>query len=146
MTFVPARYVHPQLGEECARHLQKFYLELRGSRRDDCVPVTTRQLEAMVRLVQARARLELREHCTAQDALDVIEVPVCFVFQPEISVENAQIMYSKQVFSQMSASAPVETFVISRGLSYSDSKWHAPYACLPKTHNFTFRFIQIHLL
>lgn len=36
--------------------------------------VTARLLEALVRLVQARARVELREVATAEDAADVIDL------------------------------------------------------------------------
>ncbi|KAM7310313.1 DNA helicase MCM8 isoform X1 [Ixodes scapularis] len=68
------QYVQPSLGAECASLLQAFYLELRRTRREDCVPITTRQLESLVRLTQARARLELREACTAQDARDVVQL------------------------------------------------------------------------
>ena len=38
----------------------------------DGTPITTRQLESMIRLSEARARSELRNTVTAQDALDVI--------------------------------------------------------------------------
>ncbi|KAK8783428.1 hypothetical protein V5799_010208 [Amblyomma americanum] len=68
------QYVQPTLSSECAAHLQKFYLHLREKRQADCVPITTRQLESLIRLTQARARLELREECIAQDALDIIEL------------------------------------------------------------------------
>lgn len=40
----------------------------------DGVPVTTRQLESLIRLSEARARSELRNTVTGQDALDVIYV------------------------------------------------------------------------
>ena len=40
----------------------------------DTCPITTRQLESLIRLTEARARLELREHATRQDAEDVIEI------------------------------------------------------------------------
>lgn len=36
--------------------------------------ITARQLESLVRLSEARARLELRNNVTRQDALDAIEV------------------------------------------------------------------------
>lgn len=69
------RYVHPRLSREAALVLQKFYLELRAQHQtQDCVPITTRQLESMVRLTEARAKLELREEATEQDALDVVEI------------------------------------------------------------------------
>ncbi|XP_064405107.1 DNA helicase MCM8-like [Halichondria panicea] len=69
------KYVHPILSEEAADVLQKFYLELRQARQtSDSTPITTRQLESLIRLTEARARLELRETASGQDAKDVVEV------------------------------------------------------------------------
>ena len=69
------RYVHPKLTKPAAKVLQTFYLELRSQpQTQDCVPITTRQLESMVRLTEARAKLELREEASEQDALDVVEM------------------------------------------------------------------------
>lgn len=54
---------------------QTFYLHLRKARQSsDSTPITTRQLEALIRLTEARARLELREVASEQDAQDVVEV------------------------------------------------------------------------
>jgi DNA helicase MCM8 len=56
----------------CFVVLQSFYLSLRAS---SCggvsggLPITARQLESLVRLAEARARAELREVVTAEDAL-----------------------------------------------------------------------------
>lgn len=69
------RYVHPALSPEAARVFQAFYLDLRATAQEgDSVPITTRQLESLVRLGQARARLELREIVTKEDAEDVVEL------------------------------------------------------------------------
>jgi DNA helicase MCM8 len=38
------------------------------------VPITTRQLEALIRLCQARAKAALRDFVLKEDALDVIEL------------------------------------------------------------------------
>lgn len=54
---------------------QAFYLELRKQHQtQDSTPITTRQLESLIRLTEARARLELREEATKEDANDVIEI------------------------------------------------------------------------
>lgn len=52
--------------------LQKFYLKLRDRNTSaDGTPITARQLESLVRLAEARAKLDLREEITVQDALVV---------------------------------------------------------------------------
>ncbi|KAI8438611.1 hypothetical protein MSG28_011049 [Choristoneura fumiferana] len=68
------RYVHPKLTNDAANVLQSFYLELRQNHQRDGTPITTRQLEACIRLTQARARAGLREEATVQDANDVISL------------------------------------------------------------------------
>uniref|UniRef100_A0A6I8PEL4 DNA helicase MCM8 n=1 Tax=Ornithorhynchus anatinus TaxID=9258 RepID=A0A6I8PEL4_ORNAN len=69
------QYVHPRLSPEAAQALQEFYLELRKQNLGlDSTPITTRQLESLIRLTEARARLELREKATKEDAEDVIEI------------------------------------------------------------------------
>jgi DNA helicase MCM8 len=74
------RYVHPRLSAEAAALLQRKYLELRNSAGDahgsssDSIPVTTRQLESLIRLSQARARAELAEVVTASHAQDVVDI------------------------------------------------------------------------
>ncbi|CAH8856749.1 unnamed protein product [Trichobilharzia szidati] len=69
------KYVMPCLSTEAAVTLRDFYLELRKHRHSrDTFPVTLRQLESLIRLTQARARAELREEATKQDALDVCEL------------------------------------------------------------------------
>ncbi|XP_059471137.1 DNA helicase MCM8 [Neocloeon triangulifer] len=67
--------VHPKLSNEAAEVIQKFYLKLRSQRgHQDCTPVTTRQLESLIRLTEARAKLELRKEATEEDAQDVVEL------------------------------------------------------------------------
>ncbi|XP_059696923.1 DNA helicase MCM8 isoform X1 [Haemorhous mexicanus] len=69
------QYVHPSLSPEAAQVLQEFYLELRKQNQgSDSTPITTRQLESLIRLTEARSRLELREKSTKEDAEDVIEI------------------------------------------------------------------------
>ena len=51
----------------------------------DSVPITTRQLESLIRIAEARARLELRVEVTAGDAHDAIEVVKDTIFFDEIA-------------------------------------------------------------
>ncbi|XP_065748057.1 DNA helicase MCM8 isoform X3 [Phocoena phocoena] len=69
------QYVSPRLSTEATQILQGFYLELRKqSQRLNSSPITTRQLESLIRLTEARARLELREEATKEDAEDIVEI------------------------------------------------------------------------
>jgi DNA replicative helicase MCM subunit Mcm2 (Cdc46/Mcm family) len=45
-----------------------------GRRANDTIPITTRQLEALIRLCQARAKACLRDYVLKEDALDVVEL------------------------------------------------------------------------
>lgn len=53
--------------------LSSFYLSLRRTHADS-TPITTRQLEALIRLAEARAKAELREVVTAAHAEDVVHL------------------------------------------------------------------------
>uniref|UniRef100_A0A671V2G3 DNA helicase MCM8 n=1 Tax=Sparus aurata TaxID=8175 RepID=A0A671V2G3_SPAAU len=69
------QYVHPTLSPEAAQSIQEFYLSLRSQAHTaDSTPITTRQLESLIRLTEARARLDLREKATKGDAEDVVEI------------------------------------------------------------------------
>ena len=93
------RYVHPSLGEEAKQVLQDFYLQLRAKPQAEGTPITTRQLESLIRLTEARARLELREEATEQDALQVVEImrssmateDYTTVFEDKATYEEEQI-------------------------------------------------------
>ncbi|XP_044337960.1 probable DNA helicase MCM8 isoform X4 [Triticum aestivum] len=68
-------YVTPRMSEPAAVVLRKYYLNLRAhSTCSDGTPITARQLESLVRLAEARARVDLREEVTEQDANDVVEI------------------------------------------------------------------------
>ncbi|KAJ0028431.1 hypothetical protein Pint_35572 [Pistacia integerrima] len=68
-------FVFPRMSRPAAEILQKFYLKLRDHNTSaDSTPITARQLESLVRLAEARAKLDLREEITAQDAMEVVEI------------------------------------------------------------------------
>ncbi|KAD4384396.1 hypothetical protein E3N88_24564 [Mikania micrantha] len=68
-------YVFPRMSKAAAEILQEFYLKLRDRNTSaDGTPVTARQLESLVRLAQARARVDLRDEITVEDAKEVVEI------------------------------------------------------------------------
>lgn len=68
--------MHPKLSDEAKEIIKEFYLKLRQRAAGDASSpaVTHRLLESLVRLSEARARVELRDNVTAGDALDAIEI------------------------------------------------------------------------
>lgn len=69
------QHCFPTLSPEAVAELKSFYLDLRKTSHGlDAIPVTTRQLEALIRLTQARARIELADLATHQHALDALAI------------------------------------------------------------------------
>ncbi|RLG52977.1 MAG: hypothetical protein DRN96_01205 [Thermoproteota archaeon] len=66
--------IKPRMTEEASKILEDYYVKLRDESRDikKSLAVTPRQLEALVRLAMARARMHLRSKVTAEDALAAI--------------------------------------------------------------------------
>ena len=66
-------YCKPKMTAKAAQILRNYFLE---QRRSTCnqVPITTRQLEALIRLAQARAKACLREFVLPEDSIDVVDL------------------------------------------------------------------------
>ena len=66
---------HPKLSEEAAEEIKKFFLELRSRYVEGApVSITFRQYEALIRLAEASAKVQLREEVTKEDALRAIRL------------------------------------------------------------------------
>ena len=73
-------YCKPKMTDAAAMVLSDYFMRLRHpdgneSKRDN-VPITTRQLEALIRLSQARAKACLRPYVLKEDAEDVVELMI----------------------------------------------------------------------
>ncbi|RZN50553.1 minichromosome maintenance protein MCM [archaeon] len=63
------RNVYPELMKETVEKLHKFYVSIRKQGAEGgAVPITARQLEALIRLSEARARMRLSNVVTPEDA------------------------------------------------------------------------------
>jgi replicative DNA helicase Mcm len=71
-----AKNVKPELSEEALRRLSDFYLAMRSASETEGSPVaiTARQLESLVRVSEARARVALRATVTSEDAEAAIAI------------------------------------------------------------------------
>ncbi len=70
-----AKRITPVLSLEAVKELRDFYLKMRAKGgAEAAVAITPRQLEALVRISEARARAFLRENVTVEDAKSAIRI------------------------------------------------------------------------
>ena len=71
-----AKGVKPELSNDALKRLSDFYLAMRNASETEGSPVaiTARQLESLVRIAEARARVALRKEVTAEDAEAAIAI------------------------------------------------------------------------
>ena len=86
----------PKLTEEAVAEIKKFYVELRsaGSEGDAAIkpiPISARQLEAIVRLSEASARIKLKDKVEKEDALRGISLLKGCMAEIGVDPETGQI-------------------------------------------------------
>jgi len=71
-----AKNIKPVLTEEALQRLKDFYLEMRSASDTEGTPIaiTARQLESLVRVTEARARVAFRKDILAEDAEAAITI------------------------------------------------------------------------
>lgn len=87
------RYVFPKLTDEAAKRLREFYVSMRKKSENANAPITitARQLEALVRLAEAHARMALRSEVTVEDAEEAIRLMKVFLNSAGIDVETGDV-------------------------------------------------------
>ncbi|MFW9943575.1 MAG: minichromosome maintenance protein MCM [Candidatus Sifarchaeia archaeon] len=60
--------LRPMLSVEAAEEIENYYVETRANAPAGTIPITARQLESLVRLAEARARMALEDEVTKEDA------------------------------------------------------------------------------
>ncbi|MBI2126427.1 MAG: minichromosome maintenance protein MCM [Thaumarchaeota archaeon] len=69
-----AKHIDPVLTKDAEDRVLEYYLQMRGTASEDMITVTPRQLEALIRLATARARVLLRDKVTEDDALHAVNI------------------------------------------------------------------------
>ncbi len=89
---------HPKLSREAGNEIKNFYLSLRErSGEESPISITPRQYEALIRMAEASAKIQLRDEVTKEDALRAINLMKAslrqFGFEPstgQIDIDRAE--------------------------------------------------------
>ncbi|MCX8184340.1 MAG: minichromosome maintenance protein MCM [Sulfolobales archaeon] len=88
------KYVRPRIMDEAKKIIENYYIELRKrSAADPNVPlaITTRQLEALIRLSEAHARMALKNEVSAEDSLEAIRLMNTVLEKVGLDVETGMV-------------------------------------------------------
>jgi replicative DNA helicase Mcm len=89
------RFCHPALTTEALEEIQAYYVEIRNKGGEEggvkSIPITARQLEALVRLAEASARSRLAEKVTQKDSKKAIELLHYCMSQVGVDPETGKI-------------------------------------------------------
>lgn len=88
-----ARQIKPELSNGCLEYLKQFYLSIRKNDMDDGTPIaiTPRQLESLIRITTAHARIALREATILDDAKAAVNVMQQSLEQVGIDMETGKM-------------------------------------------------------
>lgn len=75
--------IRPIITDKAKHMLKSFYVEMRklGSEAGGIVAITPRQLEALIRLAEAHAKMALKQYATEEDAAEAIRLMREFLYQ-----------------------------------------------------------------
>ena len=87
--------IKPKLSKEAIKEIKDFYVNLRNSGKEEGgvkpIPISARQLEGLIRLTEASARLRLSNEANKEDAIRAIELMKYCLMQVGFDYETGQI-------------------------------------------------------
>ncbi len=90
-----AKRINPTISKDAVHEIKKFYVDLRNSGREQDgvkpIPISARQLEGLIRLAEASARVRLDTTITKEDARRAIELLKYCLMQVGFDQETGQI-------------------------------------------------------
>ena len=88
------KYIKPKLTEEAKKMLTNFFVEMRKKsleKPDAPITITARQLEALIRLAEAHAKMALKNFVTEEDAAEAIRLMKSMLESVGIDVESGVV-------------------------------------------------------
>jgi replicative DNA helicase Mcm len=115
----------PRLTDGALHEIKEFYLKMRSSGGTEegikAIPISARQLEALVRLTEASARLRLSDKATKRDAKRAIDLLGYSLEQVGLDKETGQIDIDR-IATGISASQRSHIIVVKEVISELESK------------------------
>ncbi|MEM4970482.1 MAG: minichromosome maintenance protein MCM [Sulfolobales archaeon] len=88
------RYIRPKLSEEARKMISDFFVEMRrasAENKETPIAITARQLEALIRLTEAHARMRLSNIATEEDAAEAIRLMKTMLESVGIDIESGSL-------------------------------------------------------
>jgi replicative DNA helicase Mcm len=88
------RYVRPKLSEEARNMISDFFVEMRkasAENKETPIAITARQLEALIRLTEAHARMRLSSIASEEDAAEAIRLMKTMLESVGIDIESGSL-------------------------------------------------------
>ena len=109
------RNVIPQLSPEAAEAIEDFYVGLRKRAEGGAapVPITARQLESLVRLAEARAKMALRKNVTKEDGQAAVALMTASLQGVALDVETGELDIDRLVSQESASQRSARTAIIN---------------------------------
>ena len=89
------RMIKPKMSDAASKEIQSFYVDMRNTGQEEgklsSIPISPRQLEALVRLSEASARSELRDKVLKKDAKRAIDLMKFCLLQVGVDPDTGKI-------------------------------------------------------
>jgi len=107
--------IKPILSEDAIREIEKFYVDLRNSAISSesalrPIPISARQLEALIRMSEASAKLRLDKYVTKEDAIKSIEIMKYYLMQ--VGYDHETKTFDIDKISGMTTSKRNKVFIV----------------------------------
>jgi replicative DNA helicase Mcm len=118
--------INPKLSSEAVDELKKFYVDLRNKPVSSesamrPIPISARQLQALIRMAEASAKLRLSENVSREDAKQSIELMKYYLMQVGYDYESKTFDIDK-ISGKFSSSQRSKIFMVKEVITALESK------------------------